>query len=134
MRNGAVPVSRKIAIACKVVQRTNSAVAIGNHYGLSKRVVFKYVSSLLNHRAMKDDRGRPRVFDEVSVEALRRFFETQQRPDWAAVKVELLNEQRKTWCRLHHAPMESISDTNGPKKMSKRSICRYLNMFNYQRN
>ncbi len=133
IREGAIPISRRIALACKVMQRDKTVVALANEYGISKRAIFNYVHTLLNQNAMKEDRGRPRVFDERSVSELRIFFDVETPPDWEAVKVELVNQQRKTWCRLHHATMESISDTKGPRKISKRSLCRYLKMFNYKR-
>ena len=127
------PVSRKIAMAAKVISRTETARSVSNRYNLSKRSVFRYMNQLQNALAMKEDRGRPRIFDHVSMKVLHDFFDSEDPPLWEDVKKVLLEQQQKSWCRLHHTSLESISPTNGPKKMSKRSIRRYLKVFNYVR-
>lgn len=132
MREGAVPMSRKITMAARLKAGTDSAGSLANRYNLSRRTVFKYANQLTCQRAMKEDKGRPRIFDQPSIEALRQFFEQPNLPAWDDIKAQLVEQQRKSWCRLHHAPLEAINDEKGPKKMSPRTIRRYLKMFNYQ--
>jgi len=132
MREDVVPMSRKITMACKLMAGSASARAIAFHYKMSRRAVFKYANQLVYQRAMKEDKGRPRVFDQPSIDALRQFFDQPHLPPWEVIKEKLIEQQKKSWCRLHHAPMESINEEKGPKKMSPRTIRRYLKMFNYQ--
>jgi len=120
-------------MAATVIARTETASSIANRHDLTRRTVFRYMRKLKNRLAMKDYRGRPKVFDEVSKAVLRAFFDTPVPLPWDEVKQVLVEQQRKTWCRLHHTSINSISGEFGPKKMSPRTVRRYLKEFNYVR-
>ncbi len=127
-----VPMSRKIAMAAKVIAETDGCLTLSIRYNLSERSVQRYAHKLRNKCAMAEEGGRPRIFDNSSVEALRRFIAQVDKPAREEVVSQLYIEQKRSWCRLHHTSIDSLTEDFGPRKMSKRTIRRYLKLLHYQ--
>ena len=127
-----VPMSRKIAMAAQVMAGVNNAKSQSIRYNLSRRQVERYVNKLRNKGAMAESRGRPRIFDQTSMAVLNRYMSQTEQPTREEIMEQFIIEQKKSWCRLHHTSIDSITEEFGPKKLCSRSILRYLRKLNYK--
>jgi hypothetical protein len=66
------------------------------------------------------------------MEALTLYMNQPQQPPKEEIEIQFELEQKRSWCRLHHTTMDSITEEFGPKKLSGRTIWRYLRKLNYR--
>jgi hypothetical protein len=132
MKETVLPLSSKVTVAARVMDGTHTVRSQSVQYEISKRSVFRYVNKVKYKRALHDGCGRPKTFDETSIDALRPIFDQAPHPPRETIIQLFTEEQKKTWCRLHHATLEDINEEFGPPKLSKTTIRRYLKYFGYK--
>lgn len=86
-----------------------------------------------NHLVLKDEGGRPRSIDTEGMEAVGQFLLTQQRMSWKVIVKFMIEQQRRTWCRNRRLVYEDIPNSDWPKRLSRRTILRYLSELGYDR-
>ncbi len=119
-------------MAVKLIGGVENSRSLSNRYHLSKRSVQRYATNLRKKRAMAEKGGRPRVFDQASMTALTRYMSQPEQPPKEEIEEQFWLEQQRSWCRLHHTSMDSITEEFGPKKLSSRTVWRYLRKLNYK--
>ncbi len=124
--------SSKTAIAEKLMSGTTSIRKLSEEHHISKRSVSRYANKLAYHRPLYEGNGRPKVLDKLSMTVLQGYIDQIPQPSREDIIEQFLIEQKKSWCRLHHTTIDLITDEFGPKKMSARTILRYIRALNYK--
>ncbi len=100
---------------------------------VSRRTLQNYSYKVKNRLVLKDEGGRPRSIDGEGVEKLCEFLNSRGRVVWKVLVGFVIELQRQSWCRYRNIMYNDSSEVSWPKRISRRSILRYLETIGYSR-
>jgi transposase len=116
----------KTSIAKLVVDNGNSAYQVAKDTSIPHRSVVRYASYLRKGIEMKNGGGRPSKIDDIGLEKLQLYVLDHPTCSSADLKSEIKRQAVETYCRHHKLDIESISDAKEAKKISSRTVAKYL--------
>ncbi len=109
-------------LAAEIILGNETPKSIGNKYGINPKLVRKWVRHVKGGKILYADMGRPRLLDKTSIISIKNLCMEKNDINNDDLMSKIIIEQHETLSRRNVGEMEG-------KKMSRRSMKRYLNEY-----
>jgi hypothetical protein len=124
----------KRALGTLASSRYGGAYRVAKEVKICRRTIQNYSYKIKNRLVLKESGGKPKSVDTRGLQELGDYLHSHRQLKWKLLVKFMIEKQRQSWCRYRNIVYEDVSEADWPKRLSRRTILRYLHQLGYTRN